>query len=143
MKAQFNKLGRIMEEKSNNTFELEPASSWKDLPQYERIDCVQEASQETVEVIPVLNKDLQNNSKQQIPQQADKFYYRYNLLQQNINPEKTKQIAEWLREKSNLLHLVATQLAFHLLKLYEHLLRVNIETKQLVEEEETEEFCIQ
>lgn len=122
-----------MEDKNDNTFRFDPTSFWKDLPQYERIDYVRVTNQETGEVILVPAKDLQKNSEQQVLQQVDKFYYRYNLLQQNINPEKTKQIAEWLREKSNLLRLVATQLAFHLLKLYEHLLRVNIETKQLLE----------
>lgn len=122
-----------MEDKNDNTFGFDPTSFWKDLPQYERIDYVRVTNQETGEVILVPAKDLQKNSEQQVLQQVDKFYYRYNLLQQNINPEKTKQIAEWLREKSNLLRLVATQLAFHLLKLYEHLLRVNIETKQLLE----------
>lgn len=122
-----------MEDKNDNTLGFDPTSFWKDLPQYERIDYVRVTNQETGEVILVPAKDLQKNSEQQVLQQVDKFYYRYNLLQQNINPEKTKQIAEWLREKSNLLRLVATQLAFHLLKLYEHLLRVNIETKQLLE----------
>lgn len=122
-----------MEDKNDYTFRFDPTSFWKDLPQYERIDYVRVTNQETGEVILVPAKDLQKNSEQQVLQQVDKFYYRYNLLQQNINPEKTKQIAEWLREKSNLLRLVATQLAFHLLKLYEHLLRVNIETKQLLE----------
>ena len=122
-----------MEDKNDNTFGFEPTSFWKDLPQYERINYVRVTNQETGEVILVPAKDLQKNSEQQVLQQVDKFYYRYNLLQQNINPEKTKQIAEWLREKSNLLRLVATQLAFHLLKLYEHLLRVNIKTKQLLE----------
>ena len=132
MKAQFNNLGRIMEEKSNNTFEVKPVSSWKDLPQYEGIDYVQEASQETVEGIPVLNKDLQNNREPQIPQQADKFYYRYNLLQQIINPEQTKQLAQRLHEKANLLRLIATPLAFHLLQLYGHLLKVDIKTKGML-----------
>jgi len=122
-----------MKNKNDNTFGFEPTSFWKDLPQYERIDYVRVINQKTGEVILVPAKDLQKNSEQQVLQQVDNFYYRYNLLQQNINPEKTKQIAEWLREKSNLLRLVATQLAFHLLKLYEHLLRVNIEIKQLLE----------
>jgi DNA-binding transcriptional regulator YiaG len=122
-----------MKDKNDNTFGFDATSFWKDLPQYERINYVRVTNQETGEVLLVPAKDLQKNSGQQVLQQVDKFYYRYNLLQQNINPEKTKQIAEWLREKSNLLRLVATQLAFHLLKLYEHLLRVNIETKQLLE----------
>ncbi len=122
-----------MKDKNDNSFGFDPTSFWKDFPQYERIDYVRVTNQETGEVILVPAKELQKNSAQQIIQQVDRFYYRYNLLQQNINPKKTKQIAEWLREKSNLLRLVATQLAFHLLKLYEHLLKVNIETEQVLE----------
>lgn len=122
-----------MEEKSDNTFHFEPTSFWKDLPQYERVDYISVTNQETGEVILVPAKDLQKKGEQQIIQEVDDFHYRYNLLQQNINPEKTKQIAHWIREQSNLLRLVATQLAFHLLKLYEHLLKVNIETKQVLE----------
>ncbi len=122
-----------MEEKSDNTFQFEPTSFWEDLPQYERVDYISVTNQETGEVILVPAEDLQKKGEQQIIQEVDDFHYRYNLLQQNINPEKTKQIAHWLREQSNLLRLVATQLAFHLLKLYEHLLKVRIETKQVLE----------
>lgn len=122
-----------MEEKNDNAFQFEPTSFWEDLPQYERVDYISVTNQETGEVVLVPAENLKTNNEQQIIQEVDKFYYRYNLLQQNINPEKTKQIAHWLREQSNLLRLVATQLAFHLLKLYEHLLKVRIETKQVLE----------
>lgn len=122
-----------MKEKSGNFFQFEPASFWEKLPQYERTDYVRVTNQETGEVILVPVEDLNTSSEQQILQEVDKFYYRYNLLQQNINPEKTRQIAQWLRKESNLLRLVANQLAFHFLKLYEHLLKVRIETKQVLE----------
>lgn len=122
-----------MENKKDSIFQFEATSFWENLPEYEHIEYVRVSNQDTGDIILVPTEDLQKNSEQQILQKVDKFYYRYNLFQENINTEKSKQISQWLREQSNLLRLVATQSAFHLLKFYEHLLKVSIQTKQVLE----------
>ena len=122
-----------MKDKSDNTFESEPTSFWESLSQDEHMEYVRAINQETGDVVLVPAEQLLKTSKQQILQKVNISYYRYNLLQQNINLEQTRKIAHWLREQSNLLRLVTTQLAFHLLKLYEHLLKVGREKKQVLE----------
>ena len=44
---------------------------------------------------------------------------------EDIDAEYKKKVAQWLQKKSNLLELVANQLVFHFLKLYEHILKTN------------------
>lgn len=118
-----------MKDKSNDIFKFDPATFWKDIP-HERVDYVSVRNQDTGEVVLVPAEKLKTTSKEQIIEQVDIFHQRYKFFRKNLEQERTKTIAQWLRTKSNLLRLVAVQLAFHLLKLYNHLLQVSLETKQ-------------
>lgn len=122
-----------MEDKNVDAFESEKTNFWKNFSQEQHIKYVQATNQETGDIILVPAEQLLKNGNQQILQQVNTSSYRHNLLQQNINPEQTRRIAQWLREQSSLLGLVTTQLVFHLLNLYEHLINVGEETKQLLE----------
>ncbi len=124
-----------MKDKNDDIFEFDPASFWKDRPGYERVDYVPVINQYTGEVVLVPAERLKAKSESQILEQVDKFYDRYQFFRKNINPEQIKQMAQWLRNETNLLRLVAVQLAFHLLKLYDHLLKVSLETGKLLETE--------
>lgn len=118
-----------MNDKNDDVFEYDPTSFWKELPQYERVDYVSAINQDTGAVVIVPAEKLKTNSKQLI-EQVDKFPSQFNLFKNNLDPEQVKQIALWLRNESQLLSLVAVQLAFDLLKLYEHLIKVRLKTTQ-------------
>jgi hypothetical protein len=119
-----------MNDKNDDVFEYDPTSFWKELPQYERVDYVSAINQDTGAVVIVPAEKLKTNSKQQIIEQVDKFHSQFNLFKNNLDPEQVKQTALWLRNESQLLSLVAVQLAFHLIKLYEHLIKVRLKTTQ-------------
>lgn len=124
-----------MENKNEDVLESEKTSFWKSLPQDQHIKYIQTINQETGDIVLVPAEQMLKNGNQQILQQVSVSSYRYNLLQQNINPEQIRIIAQWLREQSSLLRLVTTQLVFYLLNLYEHLINVGEEPKQLLETE--------
>ncbi|MDY6901399.1 MAG: hypothetical protein SWZ49_25480, partial [Cyanobacteriota bacterium] len=119
-----------MPEQDDDIFEFDPTSFWKELSHYEGIDYVYAVNQDTGAVVLVPASELKTQSEPEVIKKIDKFHYQYNFFKNNLQPEKIKQIAQWLREKSNLLSLVANQLAFHLLKLYEHLLKVHLKKAQ-------------
>ena len=117
-----------MPEQSDNIFQFDPTSFWKELPQYKRVDYVSAVNKDTGEVVLVPSDQFKTNSEQKIIEQVDAFYYRYNLFKNNLDPEQIEKTAQWLRNESNLLQLVAAQLSFHLIKLYEHLIKVHLKT---------------
>lgn len=118
-----------MKDKSDNIFEFDLASFWKDIP-HERVDYVSVANQDTGEVVLVPAEELKTTSQEQIIEQVDIFCQRYKFFKENLEPEKIEKTAYWLRTESNLLRLVAFCLAFYLLKLYNYLLELNLKTKQ-------------
>jgi DNA-binding transcriptional regulator YiaG len=120
-----------MNDKNNDVFEYDPASFWKNTPYYQPTPYVPVVNQDTGEVVIVNAERLKTNSKEQIIQQVDKFYARLNFFRKNLKPELVQQIAQWVREESNLLHLVATQLCFHLVNVYDYLLKLGLENGQL------------
>lgn len=122
-----------MNDKNDDVFEYDPASFWKNTPYYKPTPYVPVINQDTGEVVIVTAERLKANSKEQIIEQVDKFYYRLNYFRKTFKAELVQQVAEWVREKSNLLRLVATQLCFHLVKVYDHLLKIGLEKGQLLE----------
>ena len=68
--------------------------------------------------------------------EVEEFQDRCNLYKNNLNPQQIKQTAQWLRQHSNLLRLVANQLAFRLIKRYEELVKIHLQTtRNLIESE--------
>ena len=74
-----------------------------------------------------------------MPEQNDKIFKfnkteieesqeRYNLFNYNLSPQQIKQTAQWLRQYSNLLSLVADRLAFRFIKRYEELVKIQLQT---------------
>jgi len=118
-----------MKDKSDDIFEFDPASFWKDIP-HERVEYVSVTNQDPGEVVLVPTEKLKTTSKEQIIEQVDTFHQRSNFFRKNIEQERIQQTIQWLRTESNLLRLVAVQLAFHLLKLYDNLLKLVAETQQ-------------
>ncbi len=124
-----------MPDKSDNIFEYDSASFWKNTPYYKPTPYLSVINQDTGEVVLVPTKRLETNSEEQIIKQVDEFYYRLNFFRKSLNPEVVQQTAQWVRKATNLLHLVAAQLGFHLVRLYDHLLKVGLETGELFEKE--------
>lgn len=123
-----------MKDKSDDIFEYDPASFWKNTPDYKPVPYISVINQDTGEVVLVPAEKLKTHSEEQIIEQVNKFYWRLNFLKQNLQPEKVQQLARWLREKTLILRLVATQLGFHLIKVYDHLLKVNLEKGKLFDQ---------
>lgn len=117
-----------MKDKNEDIFEYDPESFWKNTPYYQRTAYVPVINQETGEVVLIAAEKLKTHSEEQIIEQVDKFYSRLNFFRNNLQPERVQKIKQWLQEESNLLRLVATQLCFHLIKVYDHLLKVGLET---------------
>jgi DNA-binding transcriptional regulator YiaG len=124
-----------MKDKNDNIFEFDLASFWKEQPGYEHIDYIPVINQDTREFVRTSAEKIKTNSEEQILEEVDKFYYRYKFFRNNLPIKNLQQIAQWLQEKSNLLRLVTAQLAFYLLKLYNHLLKVNLKNGKVPEKE--------
>lgn len=131
-----------MTDKNDRIFEFDPTSFWKDIPQYESVDYVSAINRDTGAVVLVPAEKLKKNSEQQILEQVDKFHYQFNLFKNNLDPEQVKQTTLWLRNESQLLRLIAVQLSFHLIKLYEHLIQVHLKTTQNFLDPELPPFTI-
>jgi DNA-binding transcriptional regulator YiaG len=123
-----------MKAKNDDIFEYDPANFWKTTPYYQPTPYVPVINQKTGEVVLIAAEKLKTHSEEQILEQVDKFYSRLNFFRKNLQPERVQEIAQWVREKSNLLRLVATQLCFHLVKVYDHLLKVGLETGRLFDQ---------
>lgn len=119
-----------MKDKNDDIYEFDPGSFWKNLPGYEPIHYSSAINADTGEIVLVPTEEVEITSESKILEQVDTFYQRSNFSRNNLNTERVQEIAQWLRTQSNLLRLVAVQLAFHLLNLYEHLLQVSLETQQ-------------
>ena len=119
-----------MPKQDDEIFKFDPTSYWRKLSNHEVIDYIFAVNQDTEETVLVPSSELETQSEQEIIKKVDKFHYQYNWFKNNLRPEKIQQIAQWLKEESNLLSLIANQLAFHLLKLYEHLLKIRLKKTQ-------------
>ncbi len=119
-----------MPEQEDDIFKFDPTSFWKKLSNHEVWDYIHVVNQKTGKVVLVPTEELDRHSEAEILEKVDKFHYQYNWFKDNLLPEKIQQIAHLLRKESSLLSLVASQLAFHLIKLYEHLLKVHLKKTQ-------------
>ena len=129
-----------MSDKNDNIFEFNFTSFWQEDPNYERENYVSAINRDTGGVVHVAAKNLTANSEQIILEQVEKFSSQYNLFKNTLNLENLHEIAQWLREESNLLRLVAVQLTFHLSKLYEHLIKIRLKTTQQILDPELPPF---
>ena len=115
-----------MPKQDDEVFEFDPNSFWKKLPEYERIDYIPAVNQNLEEVVLVPVSELETQSEEQVLVDAKKFYLQYNFIKKNLEPEKIGETVQWLRDDSKFLNLVARQLAFHFIKLYEHIIKVEL-----------------
>ncbi len=124
-----------MKDKSNDVFKYSPEAFWKEMPHYESVDYISVINQDTGDVVLVKAEQLKGKSEYQILEQVDNFYHRINFFKKNLKPELVQQIAEWVRDQTPLLRLVASQLYFHLVTVYDHLLKVGLKNGELFEKE--------
>lgn len=122
-----------MPEHSNDIFEYDPASFWKNTPYYKPTPYVPVVNQDTGEVVLIPAERLITNSEEEILEQVDNFYFLLNHFRTKFKSEIVQNVAQWVREKSELLHLVAAQLCFHLVNVYDHLLKSGLETGCLLD----------
>ena len=115
-----------MPKQNDEVFEFDPNSFWKKLPEYERIDYIPAVNQNLEEVVLVPVSELETQSEEQVLVDAKKFYLQYNFIKKNLEPVKIGETVQWLRDDSKFLNLVARQLAFHFIKLYEHIIKVEL-----------------
>ena len=101
-------------------FKFEPASYWQER---ERINVVDEGT-EIVEYVPAfkLSADPKQNRKRIERDERDNSHLR---------SKQIKQIAKWLKKNYQLNSLIANQLAFHLIKLYKHLFKIDWDKTQI------------
>lgn len=130
-----------MKDKNDDIFEFDLTSFWEEQPGAVRVDYVPVINQDTGDAVHIPAEKLKTNSEEQILEEVDKFYYRYKFFSNTLTPEKIQPIAQWLREQSKILRLVTDRLAFHLLKLYNHLLKVDLKTGK-VPEKELQKFTV-
>ena len=96
-----------MPEPSDDIFEFDPTSFWEELPNYDRVNLAPVTNQDPGDVVYISAEELKTQSEQEIIAEVDKYYYRYNLFKNNLYPEQIKETAQWLRDNSKLLSLVA------------------------------------
>ncbi|MDJ0790006.1 MAG: hypothetical protein QNK05_24685, partial [Myxococcota bacterium] len=105
---------KTMPKQDLDIFKFDPASYWQER---ERIDDVNEGT-EIVEYVPAFKLSAD-------PQQNLQRIERDNQDNSHLRSEQIKQIAKWLKKNYQLNNSIADQLAFHLIKLYKHLFKIN------------------
>ena len=115
-----------MPEPDDEIFKFDPTSFWKELPGRERVDYISAINQDTEEIVFIPSNKLETQEKEQVRSEATEFRHQYDLFKKNLEPQRIKETAQWLREDSFFLNLVARQLAFHLIKLCEHLIKIRL-----------------
>ncbi len=119
-----------MPKQDDDIFEFDPRIFWKDSPYYEDVNYIPVVDQHTGAVVLIPASKLKTKSEQEIIQEVELYQYRYNQYKNGLEQEQIEQSVRWLREESSLLNLVARQLGFHLVKLYEHLIKIHFEKTQ-------------
>ena len=90
-----------MPEQGNDIFEFDPTSFCKKLPNYEPVNLAPVTNQDPGDVVYIPASKLKTQSSEEIIAEVDKYYYRYNLLKNNLYPEPIKGTAP--KEKENFL----------------------------------------
>ena len=119
-----------MAKRVNETFKFDPTSFWHSSPNYEDADSIFGFDKNTGEVVLVPASELEIQSEEENVKQINNSNYNHNLLKNKLDPKQIKLTAQWLREKSNFLNVVARQLAFHFIELYEQLLKIDFKKTQ-------------
>jgi DNA-binding transcriptional regulator YiaG len=115
-----------MQEQKDEIFEFDPNSFWGDREENQNIDYVRVDNKETGMIAMVSASMLETQDKQQVLTQVDEFYQQYTLFKSNLKPEEIERIARWFKEDYQLLNLIARQVVFHLIKLYEHRIKIHL-----------------
>ncbi len=105
---------KTMSKQDLDIFKFDPASYWQER---ERVDVVNEGT-EILKYVPAfkLSADPKQNLQRIDQDDQDNSHLR---------SEQIKQIAKWLKKNYQLNSSIADQLAFHLIKLYKHLFKIN------------------
>ena len=120
-----------MPEHSEDIFGYDPVSYWKNAPNYQPTSYVSVINKETGEAVFIAAEQLNTDSEEQILEQVEQFYQYFNWLKKNLPPERVQETIQWLQKESDLLRSVATQLCFHLVRVYNYLLKVGLESGRL------------
>ena len=115
-----------MPEQNDEIFKFDPNSFWGDREKKQNIDYVRVDNKETGMIAMVSTSTLETQNKQQVLTQIDEFYQQYNAFRSNLKPEEIKRTAQWFKENYQLLNLIARQVVFHLIKLYEHRVKIHL-----------------
>ena len=115
-----------MPKQDDEIFEFDPNSFWGEREKKQNIDYVRVDNKETGMIAMVSTSTLETQNKQQVLTQIDEFYQQYNVFRTNLKPEEIKRTAQWFKENYQLLNLIARQVVFHLIKLYEHRVKIHL-----------------
>jgi type I restriction-modification system DNA methylase subunit len=119
-----------MPKQDDDIFKFDPTSFWSGSPHHEDVNYIAAVNQQTGAIVLIPASKLKAQSEQEIIKQVDLYHYRHNLYKNDLKPEHIEKTVQWLREESSLLNLVARQLSFHLIKLYEHLIKIHFKETQ-------------
>ena len=119
-----------MPKQDDDIFEFDPTSFWSGSPHHEDVNYIAVVNQQTGAIVLIPASKLKAQSEQEIIKQVDLYHYRHNLYKNDLKPEHIEKTVQCLREESSLLNLVARQLSFHLIKLYEHLIKIHLKETQ-------------
>jgi DNA-binding transcriptional regulator YiaG len=108
-----------MPKQDDEIFKFDPTSFWRERNHVNVIN-------EETEIIEYLSAFKFEADNRQNLQRINQLYCQDNLTESILRSERIRQIAQWLRKKYQLFNLIAEQLAFHLIKLYEHLFRISL-----------------
>ena len=115
-----------MPKQDDEIFEFDPNSFWGEREKKQNIDYVRVNNKETGMTAMVSASTLETQEGQQVLTQIDAFYQQYNFYKSNLKPEEIQQTARWFKEDYQLLNLIARQVVFHLIKLYEHRVKIHL-----------------
>jgi DNA-binding transcriptional regulator YiaG len=115
-----------MPKQDDEIFEFDPNSFWGEREENQNIDYVRVDNKETGMIAHVSASMLETQERQQVLTQIDEFYQQYTLFKSNLKPEEIQKTARWFKEDYQLLNLIARQVVFHLIKLYEHRIKIHL-----------------
>ena len=125
-KSNLASVCKAMPKQDDDIFEFDPNSFWGDQEENKNINYVRVDNKETGMIAMVSASMLETQDKQQVLMQVDEFYQQYNLFKSNLKSEEIQQTARWFKEDYQLLNLIARQVIFHLVNLYEHRVKIHL-----------------
>jgi DNA-binding transcriptional regulator YiaG len=122
-----------MSDENDNVFEFDAARFQQENPDYKLVNYIPLINKKTGAIVYIPSEAFQTKSQREIIDRSEKICYEFSLVKQKITQDKVKHTAQWLRDDSKLVHLVAMQLASELLGLYNHLIKSHLETDRPIE----------